>query len=186
MAVSASAFYLLNLHDRIRAVNEQNLAKIALVLATQLELFRTAEGVQADLVNDIAAIGTIGTPDGERLLSRHEVYLKLRDKAAGMPYVGSLTIIDAQGKLINFSRQWPTPKIDSTDREYFKALQSNPGLTSYIGKPVSNRANGSRVVHLARRISGQTANSWARSLPRSNCSISRNISWKFRSIQPAG
>ena len=155
LVVSGSGFFLFNLHNRIRAVNERNLANIALVLATQIEqFFTTAEGVQADLINDIAAIGSIDTPEGERLLARHEVYLKLRDKAAGMPYVGSLTIINAQGKLINFSRQWPTPEIDSTDREYFKALQSNPSLTSYIGEPVHNRANGSRVVHLARKISG--------------------------------
>jgi hypothetical protein len=45
------------------------------------------------------------------------------------------------------------PKIDSTDREYFKELQSNPSLTSFIGKLFAI-VNGNRVVHLAHRISG--------------------------------
>ena len=80
--------------------------------------------------------------------------MKLRDKAAGMPYVGSLTLFNAEGRLINFSRQWPIPAVDAIDREYFKAFQSNPDLTSYIGEPVVNRANGTWVVHLARKIAG--------------------------------
>jgi hypothetical protein len=86
LVVSGSGFFLSNLHDRIRTVNERNLANIALVLATQIEqFFTTAERVQAGLIKDIAAIGSIDTPDGERLLSRHEIHLKLRDKAVGMP-----------------------------------------------------------------------------------------------------
>jgi diguanylate cyclase (GGDEF)-like protein/PAS domain S-box-containing protein len=155
IVVSGSGFFLFNLHNRIHAANERNLSNIALVLATQIEqFFTTAERVQAGLIKDIAALATVDTPDGERLLSRHDVYLKLRDKAAGMPYVGSLTIINAQGRLVNFSRQWPTPNISAADRDFFKAFQDNPSLTSFIGEPVHNRASGSRVVHLARKISG--------------------------------
>jgi hypothetical protein len=99
--VSGSSFFLYNLHNRIRAVNERDLSNTTLALATQLEQFlTTVESVQAGLLKDIAALGAVDTADGDRLLSRHDVYLKLRDKAAGMPYVGSLTIINAKGRLI--------------------------------------------------------------------------------------
>ena len=92
--------------------------------------------------------------DGELLLSRHVVYLKLRDKAAGMPYVGSLTIINAQGRLINFSRQWPTPNINAADRDFFKAFQSNPSLTSFIGRADSQSRHRKQGCAIARKISG--------------------------------
>jgi diguanylate cyclase (GGDEF)-like protein/PAS domain S-box-containing protein len=155
IVVSGSSYFLFNLHNRIRTVNERDLSNIALVLATQMEqFFTTVESVQAGLINDIPALGIIDTANGERLLSHHDVYLKLRDKAAGMPYVGALTIINAQGRLINFSRQWPTPNINAADRDFFKAFQANPSLTSFISEPIHNRASGSRVVQLARRISG--------------------------------
>jgi diguanylate cyclase (GGDEF)-like protein/PAS domain S-box-containing protein len=155
IVVSGSGFLLVNIRNRIRAVNERDLSNMALVLAKQIEqFFTTVETVQAGLIEDTKALGAINAADSERLLSSHEVYLKLRDKVAGMPFVGSLTIINAQGQLVNFSRQWPVPIIDSTDREYFKALQSNPNLTSFVGEPVRNRATGSWVVQLARRISG--------------------------------
>ena len=87
-------------------------------------------------------------------MSRHEVHLKLRDQAAGMPFVGSLTIFNAQGKVVNFSRQWPVPAIDVTDRDFFKAFQDDPNLISFLSEPVRNRANGTWVMHLARKISG--------------------------------
>jgi len=155
VVVSGSSYFLFQLHNRIRTVNERDLSNIALVLAKQIEqFFTTVESVQAGLIKDIPALAIIDTANGERLLSRHDVYLKLRDKAAGMPYVGSLTIINAQGRLINFSRQWPIPNINAADRDFLKAFRANPSLTSFISEPIHNRASGSRVVQLARKISG--------------------------------
>ena len=116
--------------------------------------FTTVETVQTGIIEDIASFWNYRHSNNKPYLSHHDLYLKLRDKAAGMPYVGALTIFNAQGRLINFSRQWPTPDIDFTDRDYFKAFQSNPSLTSFIGEPVLNRASGSWVMHLARKISG--------------------------------
>jgi diguanylate cyclase (GGDEF)-like protein/PAS domain S-box-containing protein len=147
--------FLLNLHNSIQTLSERNLSSNAFIIAKQIEQYFTAvETVQAAIIADTAALATIDTDNSKHLLSRHDVYLKLRDKAAGMPYVGALTIFNAQGRLLNFSRQWPTPDIDITDRDFFKALQSNPSLTSFIGEPVLNRASGSWVMHLARKISG--------------------------------
>ena len=87
-------------------------------------------------------------------MASHEVHLKLRDRAAGMPFVGSLTIFNAQGKVVNFSRQWPVPAIDATDRDFFKAFQNDPNLVAFLSEPVRNRANGTWVIHLARKIAG--------------------------------
>jgi len=155
VVVIGGGLFLLNLHNRIQTLSERNLSSNAFIIAKQIEQYFTAvETVQAAIIADTAALATIDTDNSEHLLSRHDVYLKLRDKAAGMPYVGALTIFNAQGRLINFSRQWPTPDIDITDRDFFKAFQSNPSLTSFIGEPVRNRASGSWVMHLARKISG--------------------------------
>ena len=90
----------------------------------------------------------------QQRLARHDVHIKLRDKAAGMPFVGSLTLFNAQGKVVNFSRQWPVPVIDANDRDFFKALRDDPNLNAYLGQPVRNRASGTWVMHLARKVSG--------------------------------
>jgi hypothetical protein len=65
--------------------------------------------VQTGIIKDDAPVTTKDI-DGERLLSRHDVYLKLRDKAASLPYVGSLTIINARGRLINFFAAMADPE----------------------------------------------------------------------------
>jgi len=87
-------------------------------------------------------------------MSGHDVHLMLKDKLAGWPHIGSLTLINAKGKLFNFSRFWPLPNIDVTDREFFQALKSDPRLTSFMGEPVRNRATGSWTIHLVRKVAG--------------------------------
>ncbi len=76
-------------------------------------------------------------------MSGRDVHLMLKDKVSGWPHISSITLINAKGKLFNFSRFWPLPEIDVTDREFFKALKSDAGLTSFMGEPVRNRATGS-------------------------------------------
>jgi len=61
-------------------------------------------------------------------------------------------MIDANGGLINFSRYWPIPEVNISDRDYFKALSSNPDLETFLSAPVQNRGNGSWNVYVARRL----------------------------------
>jgi diguanylate cyclase (GGDEF)-like protein/PAS domain S-box-containing protein len=155
IVASGGAFFLYKIHDRVRVENERNLANSASIVAKQLgQFFTTVKRVQDGIVKETTALVTDRADGIDRLFSRRDVYLKLRDKAAGMPYVGSLTIIDARGQLINFSRNWPTPNINAADREFYTAFQSNPRLTSFIGKPIRNRATGSWIIQVARKIAG--------------------------------
>ena len=124
----------------------------ALILSMQIESFLNAvENVQKAVLDHIVDIGSRDGEAQESGLSRYDLHLKLRDQAAGMPFVGSLTIVNDKGKVINFSRQWPVPDIDVSDRDFFKAFQSDPKLTSFLSEPVRNRATGTWVMHLARK-----------------------------------
>jgi diguanylate cyclase (GGDEF)-like protein/PAS domain S-box-containing protein len=156
MAIITGAYlFLFSLHDRVRVENERILSNTAFILAKQLEqVFTTAESVETGIINQIAVLGIITADDLDHQLSRYEFHLKLHDSAAGMPYVGSLTVINALGRVINLSREWPVPDISTTDRDFFKALRSDPNLTSFVSEPVRNRATGTWVMHLARKISG--------------------------------
>ena len=112
------------------------------------------EKVQTAVLDHLVDIENRDSEVRESSLSRYDLHLKLRDHAAGMPFVGSLTIVNTKGKVINFSRQWPVPNIDVTDRDFFKVFQSDPQLTSFLSVPVHNRATGTAVMHLARQITG--------------------------------
>jgi signal transduction histidine kinase len=70
-----------------------------------------------------------------------------------LPQLGAVTVISREGKLLNFSRDWPIPDIDVTDRDYYQALRDDPTLTSFVSAPARNRGNGEWTIFVGRRVS---------------------------------
>ncbi|HET9715424.1 MAG TPA: EAL domain-containing protein [Pseudolabrys sp.] len=152
--ISASLI-VFNLRNRALSENEQALLNSALLVAKQLEqTFTAVETVQRALSNDLAAAPALDSASLDHEYQRHELHLKLRDKAGGMPYVGSLAIFNARGQLINSSRQWPIREINVATADYFKALRHKAAPAFFLGGPVRDDATGSWIIHLAHRISG--------------------------------
>src|SRR5690349_1059819 len=83
-----------------------------------------------------------------------ETHRMLREKIEGLPQVDAATLIDAQGKLINFSRYWPIPAVNVADRDYFKALKTDPTADTFVSEPVPNRGTGTWTIYLARTFAG--------------------------------
>jgi Cache domain len=151
--IAGTVGILIDLRDRALAASERELTNTALVLAEQTDrAFQAVELMQSGLIESMNARGIASVEDYERLMSGHDVHLMLKEKVAGWPHIGSITLINARGKLFNFSRFWPLPEIDVTDREFYRALKSNAGLTTFMGQPVSNRATGSWTIHLVRKV----------------------------------
>src|SRR6476646_5786770 len=154
IVVGSASLIVFNLHTRIVSENERALANSALIIAKQIEqTFAAVEAVQKGLSEEISRLPGISKKTLESQLSRYDVHLKLQDKAEGKPYVGSLIIYNADGKLTNFPRQWPLPDINVADRDYFNIAKLDPGSTSILSEPVRNRATGSWVTNLVRKIS---------------------------------
>ncbi|HEY4720259.1 MAG TPA: cache domain-containing protein, partial [Anaerolineae bacterium] len=153
--VIGAGLFLFNLRNRVLAENERNLSNTALILAKQIEqIFTKVESVQNAIIKQTADLGISDAADLDLQLSQHEFHLKLRDQAAAVPFIGSFTIINAQGRVINSSRQWPSPVIDLSHRDYFKPLQSDPNLTSFVGGPVRGPTTQTMIMPLLRKITG--------------------------------
>ncbi len=114
---------------------EQNLGNIDLVLLGVQERLQTAYGRQFDL-------GSVPT------------HLLLGARVASMRDISALFIVDADGHVVNSSREYPVETQLVTDRRYFTAFThgSDPGLL--IDHPVRSRRDGTWSWHLARRLSG--------------------------------
>jgi hypothetical protein len=154
LIAAGTGLFLSTSRSRALVENQRDLANTALILARQMEsVFNAVATVQNGTLEQIADFGGMAG-DALQRLARHDVHIKLRDKAAGMPFVGSLTLFSAQGKVVNFSRQWPVPAIEANDRDFFKALRDDPNLNAFLGQPLRNRASGTWVMHLARKVSG--------------------------------
>jgi len=151
--LGTNLIFLLNLRETTLQTAEVNLTRYSLTVAEQVDRsFKSLDLVLSSVGDYIGRRGVTDADSYRREMAGNETFLFLKEKITGLPQVDAVTMIDANGKLINFSRYWPIPKVDVSDRDYFKALKADPNLETYISKPVQNRGDGAWVIYLARRL----------------------------------
>jgi hypothetical protein len=151
--IAATAFVLANLRERAIADAERELMNTALVLAEETDrAFQAVELLQAGLIEHMRAAGIQLPEEFARRNSGEDVHSLLKERLASFPYIDALTLIDAEGKLVNSSRIWPAPAINAADRDYFGALKVDPKLDSYLSEPLRNRGTETWTIFLARKV----------------------------------
>ena len=90
--------------------------------------------------------------DLRREMGTREVFEMLRNKASSIRQVDVATIVALNGDVINFTRSYPPPRINLSDRDYFKAHMADPTLDVFLSVPVKNRGTGTWTFYLARKI----------------------------------
>ncbi|HEX7677060.1 MAG TPA: ATP-binding protein, partial [Thermoanaerobaculia bacterium] len=146
-------FFLGNLRENTLQTAETNLARYSLTLAENADRsIKSADLVLSSVADYVGRKGVVDGASYRAAVSDRETHTLLKEKIAGLPQIDAITIIDAQGKLLNFSRYWPIPDVNVSDRDYFKSLKSDPALQSFISQPVQNRGNGTWNIYIARRL----------------------------------
>src|ERR1700733_813139 len=141
--VGTDLIFLGNLRESTLQTAEANLARYSLTLAENADRsFKSLDLVLSSVGDYLARKGVTDLASYRRLTSDQETHFLLKEKIAGLPQIDAVTMIDAEGKLLNFSRYWPIPQVDISDRDYFKTLKANHDLTSLVSAPVQNRASG--------------------------------------------
>ncbi|MBP2295779.1 hybrid sensor histidine kinase/response regulator [Azospirillum rugosum] len=151
----ATALIVVQAHDStIRRVMSE-LETLDLLLAeTTSRSFQTVDLILASLVDQLESEGVTTSAAYERSKSGYDTYEMLKAKATGVPQLDAITMIAADGRLINFSRYFPIPPVNVADRDYYGILKNDPDGRSYLSTPVQNRGNGEWTVYLAHRVSG--------------------------------
>jgi signal transduction histidine kinase/FixJ family two-component response regulator len=151
--VGTNLIFLGNLRESTLQTAEADLARYSLTLGENADRsFKSLDLVLSSVGDYLARQGVTDSASYRRLTSDQETHFLLKEKIAGLPQVDAVTMIDADGKLINFSRYWPIPEVNVSDRDYFKALRDNPTLQSFISAPVQNRGSGTWNIYVARRL----------------------------------
>jgi signal transduction histidine kinase/CheY-like chemotaxis protein len=133
---------------------ERELTTLDISLAEQtLRALQSVDLILTSLVEQMQAEQVFTTVDYERKRD-HATYELLKSKTAGMPQLDAVSMIASDGHLINFSRFFPIPAVNVSDRDYFAALRDNPQAGSFLSAPVENRGTGTWTIYLARRVSG--------------------------------
>jgi signal transduction histidine kinase/DNA-binding NarL/FixJ family response regulator len=86
------------------------------------------------------------------LMADRATFEMIRQRQNDLPQLDVVSIISANGDLINFSRSHPAPAINVSDRDYFKAHRDNPALEVYLSAPVQARGSGRWTFYLTRKL----------------------------------
>ena len=101
----------------------------------------------------IAADGVSTSEDYVRTQSGQDTHELLRSKITGIPQIRALTLIGADGHLINSSRDEPVTDINVSGRDYFMALRDASAEMPYLGDLAPARGAETWSMYLARRVS---------------------------------
>lgn len=149
----SNLFFLTNLRERALQESEEELGRYSVTLAENAERsLKSVDLVLSSVGDYVARRGAIDGASYKIAASDLETHHLLKEKIAGLPQLDAITLIDADGKLLNFSRYWPIPNVNISDRDYFKALKGDPALGSVISMPYQNRGDGTWNVYFARRL----------------------------------
>ena len=88
-------------------------------------------------------------------MSGAEAHEILRSKAGVLSYLGDVSIFDANGEMINWSRPLPVPALDISDRDYFKSFKFQPQSPPVLTEAVLSRLNGNLNTVIAHRLTGE-------------------------------
>jgi diguanylate cyclase (GGDEF)-like protein len=116
--------------------------------------FQDLQRIQKDIATALMTNG-VRTPRvfAERL-STYDAHVMLQSKIDD-ELGGDITVLDADGNLINWTGAWPAPQLNLSERSYFQAVKSQSSGAEYaIVEPLHSRLTGRHRTLFARRISG--------------------------------
>jgi signal transduction histidine kinase/CheY-like chemotaxis protein len=134
---------------------EHQLGNLSLILAEQTSQELTSAQLVMDSVAEQVRAARPGDDAALRAaLGGAAVQRSLRDKIEGLPHIDVVSIVAANGDLVNFSRSYPTPPINLAERDYFQERRRDPSLALFISAPVRNKGTGGWTFYLNRRLNG--------------------------------
>ena len=151
--IAATSLLVTSLWHDGAADRARELENLAVTLSEQTaRAFQSVGLIQDDLITHARERGIETRAALTDAMSTEDVHSRLREKISGLPFIDAITVIDQTGQLLNFSRYWPIPKVNVSDRDYFLALEGMKGPDVFVSEPVPNRGSGSVTIYLAKRF----------------------------------
>jgi diguanylate cyclase (GGDEF)-like protein len=140
---------------RQNTINERSgqLANLTLILAEQASQTMFSAKTMLNSMIESLDQANIKTPEQyNAFASQHAQFLTISESTKSNPIIDVATFVATDGRVINFSRQYPPPAINLSDRDYFQWLSKNNDDNTFYSLPVQNKGNGKWVFYLAKRV----------------------------------
>jgi diguanylate cyclase (GGDEF)-like protein/PAS domain S-box-containing protein len=140
--------------DRALENSERQLENTVLLLARHFDQqFEDLARIQRSLDAYMQSAAVRTPQDFSRLMSGEDAHRMLLAKTHDS-YTGDLTILDADGKIINSTESWPVTGDDQSDRLYFQDLKIDPSPDREILQSVYSVSSGTWRTLFGRRMTG--------------------------------
>jgi PAS domain S-box-containing protein len=155
ITVAAAGLNIWSTHADAIAYSRQEMTNLGMILAEQTaRSFQAVDLVLQETRGMVVAAG-VTTPDQFRSrMATEEVHKFLVARLHSLPQADVVTLIDDTGRIINFSRAWPAPVIETADRDFYAHQREHDDAGAFIGVPIRNKVTGNWVITMTRRISG--------------------------------
>ena len=128
---------------------------LAVVLAAQAaRSFQAVDLVLQEVQGFARASGARNAEEFKQWAATEEVHRFLVNRLKNLPQADAVSLIDETGRIQSFSRTWPTPLIDTSDRDFYAYWRDHDDPRPFIGAPVINKVTGAWVLTITRRIDG--------------------------------
>jgi len=133
----------------------QDTGNLATVLAHQIENSIQSIDLILTEIRDQEEIRGARAPDNFDNVLRDDGTNKfLLARLSRLRQAEFIGLVDKNGNLVSTTRQWPSPKIDLSDRDYFRYFKDNDDKGVYISNSLFDRIKGLHVIVFSKRING--------------------------------
>ena len=134
-------------------------AESGALAAHALQTLTAADVVLKSVVELINAADVTSVEGLRATLGTQAVHEMLKDRQSGVPQVSVASIVDLNGDMVNFTRNFPPrsnagERINLKERDYFQAHLHNTWLDVFLSEPVENKGTGTWTFYIARKLRG--------------------------------
>ncbi len=152
-ALVGASLLALELRQAAVAGFQRDTRALGVVLAEQTA--RYVQVVDGALQRIQAGSRPLATAERDAVRERFanlETHAFLRDLLHNLPQANAFLVMDSTGMLVNTSRTYASPSIDSADRDWFSYLATHRYNVMFVGLPSRSRAVSSMAIFMARRM----------------------------------
>ena len=156
-AIALIGFTIWHLHESTLTEARRNVGKLGVAIAEQTSRsMQAGDLVLQDIIKHIADDGPDTVEAFKTRLASETMEKFLKERADFLPQVDAFTIIAADGKLVDYSRQRPFLPTDQAGRDYVAYFRTHDDTSAFIGLPVRNRGSGDWTSYIVRRVNSRS------------------------------
>ncbi|MBL8836866.1 MAG: response regulator [Alphaproteobacteria bacterium] len=155
VTLAAAVVSILQLRLQALTAAEDDTQRLSLILSEHAA--RTVQGVDTVLQELVERIARDGIADREgfaALMRSAEMRAFLVGRQARRVEADAFSIVDANGDLLNWSRDIEPPAFNLSDRDHFVHFRDSDDQGVFVGTPNRNHVTGRWTLFLARRARG--------------------------------